>query len=173
MEFEEKQGLKIWWLYLITGITVFPTAALLLFYQDGLTFEELKNMYFAPLLAICSPFLIIFLTGQSKLTLTINSNGVSYRYFPFQPTLKNHQWISIEKAYIRKYDAFSEFGGYGMKNRLWFKIRDKAYLLNEANRGLQLEFKNGKKLLFSTNKIGEMESFLINLKTRYNIQAIQ
>ncbi|KIA96769.1 hypothetical protein OC25_02525 [Pedobacter kyungheensis] len=79
----------------------------------------------------------------------------------------------MEKAYIRKYDAFSEYGGYGVKTRLWFKFKDKAYILNDKNRGLQLEFKNGKKLLFSSNKIDEMEMFLINLKTRYKIQAIQ
>ena len=81
-------------------------------------------------------------------------------------------WTTIEKAYIRKYDAFSEYGGYGIKHRLWFKFGDKGYILNDKNKGLQLELKSGKKLLFSSNKIDEMELFLINLKKKYNIQAI-
>jgi len=173
MEFEEKHGLKIWWLYLVTAATIFPTAALLIFQNNGLSFAELKEMYFAPVLALLSPFLIIFLVQQHKLTLKITAKEVSFRYPPFHFTSSRFCWERIEKAYIRKYDAFSEYGGYGVKNRLWFKFKDKAYLLNDKNRGLQLEFKNGKKLLFSSNKIEDLEMFLINLKTRYNIQAIQ
>lgn len=173
MEFQEKQGLKIWWLYLITGVSIFPALAIMLFDKSGLNLEELKNMYFAPLLALFSPLLIIFLIEKSTLTLKIDQHGIAYRYFPFQFKYKSQRWANLEKAYIRKYDAFSEYGGYGVKSRLWFKINDKAYLLNDGNRGLQLEFKNGKKLLFSTNKMEEMELFLINVKTRYNIQAIQ
>lgn len=172
MEFEEKHGLKIWWLYLITGITIFPTVVILLFYKGGLGYETLKEMYFLPLLTTLSPFLIIFLIQQNQLTLKINSEGISYRYFPFNYKLKAQTWGNIDRAYIRDYNAFSEYGGYGIKNRLWFKFKDKAYLLNDGHRGLQLEFKNGKKLLFSTNKVEELESFLINIKTRYNIQAI-
>lgn len=173
MEFEEKHGLKIWWLYLVTAATIFPTGALLIFQNNGLSFAELKEMYFAPVLALLSPFLIIFLLQQHKLTLKITAEEVSFQYPPFHFTSSHFHWERIEKAYIRKYDAFSEYGGYGVKNRLWFKFKDKAYLLNDKNRGLQLEFKNGKKLLFSSNKIENLEMFLINLKTRYNIQAIQ
>jgi len=173
MEFEEKQGLKIWWLYLIMGAAIFPSIAVLIFNKKGPDFEELKRMYFAPILSIMSPFLIVYLIQRSKLTLNINKDGISYRYFPFNMKRNFSNWMDIEKAYIRKYDAFSEYGGYGVKNRLWFKLRDKAYILNDGNIGLQVEYKNGKKALFSTNKIEEMESFLINLKTRYNIQAIQ
>ena len=36
MEFEEKQGLKIWWLYLITSLSIFPTIVKLIFYKGGL-----------------------------------------------------------------------------------------------------------------------------------------
>lgn len=48
MEFEEKQGLKIWWLYLITGLTIFPTVAILIFYKNGPSMQDLKQMYFLP-----------------------------------------------------------------------------------------------------------------------------
>lgn len=173
MEFEEKQSLKLWWLYLVIGVTIFPTLALLIFQKNGPSLTELKRMYFAPLWAIFLPFVIVFLVQQSKLTLKINAEGLSYRYFPFHFKPSHFRWMSIEKAYIRKFDAFSEYGGYGVKIRLWFKFRDKAFILNDKNRGLQLEFKSGKKLLFSSNKIEDLEMFLINLKTRYNIQAIQ
>jgi len=173
MEFVEKQGLKIWWLYLITALTAIPTLAVLFFGKDGLSVAELRKVYFAPVWAALSPILIVFLIQQNKLTLKINAEGVAFRYFPFHIKPGRFHWMNIEKAYIRKYDAFSEYGGYGVKSRLWFKFRDKAYILNDKNRGLQLEFKNGRKLLFSSNRIDELEMFLMNLKTRYNIQAIQ
>ena len=172
MDFEEKQGLKIWWLYLITGLTIFPTVAILIFSQDGPNFNELKEMYFAPIFAILLPFLIIFIIQKNQLTLRINDEGISYRYFPFQYKQRNHLWDTIDQAHIRKFDAFSEYGGYGVKHRLWFNLKDKAYILNDKSKGLQIVFKNGKKLLFSSNKIDELEIFLINLKTRYKIQAI-
>ncbi|WP_431294957.1 hypothetical protein [Pedobacter sp. P26] len=91
MEFEEKHGLKIWWLYLVTAATIFPTAALLIFQHNGLSLAELKEMYFAPVFALVSPFLIIFLVQQHKLTLKITAEEVSFRYPPF--TL--HQVISV------------------------------------------------------------------------------
>jgi hypothetical protein len=173
MEFEEKQGLKIWWLYLITGVSISPGLAIIFLSKEGLSLEDLKGMYFAPILALLSPLMIIYLIEKSTLTLRMDQHGIAYRYFPLQFNYKRQSWENVEKAYLKTYDAFSEYGGYGVKSRLWFKVNDKAYLLNDGNRGLQFEFKNGKKLLFSTNKIEEMEAFLINMKTKFNIQAIQ
>ncbi|QPH40131.1 hypothetical protein [Pedobacter endophyticus] len=172
MEFEEKQALKIWWLYLVMGATTLPTIAIL-FSKYGPGLEGMKEMYFAPVFAALSPFLIVFLIQKSKLKLKLTEAGFSYRYFPFHIKTKVLDWAAIEKAYIRKYDAFSEYGGFGVGIRLWFKFSDRAYILNDKNKGLQLELKNGKKLLFSSNKIDEMELFLINLKIKYNIEAIR
>lgn len=172
MEFEEKQSLNIWWLYLVTAATLIPTLGILFFYKNGPSYQELKNMYFLPIGGALFPFLIIFIIQKNVLTLNINQENISFKYFPFHIKPSIFSWMQIEKAYIRKYDAFAEYGGYGTKNRLWFKFKDKAYLLNDNNKGLQLEFKNGRKLLFSSNKVDELELFLINLKIRYNIQAI-
>ena len=79
----------------------------------------------------------------------------------------------MERVYLNKFDALGDYGGWGVRYRLWFKFNDKAYILNDKERGLQIEFKNGKRLLFSSNKLEELELFLINFKSRYNIQAIQ
>ncbi|MGM9477975.1 hypothetical protein ACS5PU_16195 [Pedobacter sp. GSP4] len=173
MEFEEKQSLKLWWLYILVAIDAVMIASIVLFDKGGMSFNDLKAVYFAPLWAVILPFAIIYLIQKNVLTLQISQLGIAYRYFPFKRKLKSHKWEEIDKAYITNYDAFGDYGGFGVKNRLWFKFNDKAYLLNDKNKGIQLEFKNGKKLLFSSNRIDELEIFLINLKTRYNIQAIQ
>ncbi|MCX2574049.1 hypothetical protein [Pedobacter sandarakinus] len=173
MVFIEKQGLKIWWLYLIAATTIFPTVAIALFYNGGMGWNELTASYFAPIWAGLIPFALIYLLAQCKLTLKIDDDGVSYRYALVSWKLKYIPWREIDKAYIRKYDAFSEYGGYGVRYRLWFKLKDKAYLLNDHNMGLQLELKNDLKVLFSSNKIEELNVFLVNLKKEINIQAIQ
>ncbi|MCZ4223012.1 hypothetical protein [Pedobacter rhodius] len=173
MEFEEQQNLKLWWLYIILGVDAVMVLSIVLFDKGGMNLRDFKNVYFAPVWAIILPFLIIYFIQKNTLTTTINLQGISYRYFPFQVKPKLFGWENIKKVYINKYDALGDYGGWGVRYRLWFKFNDKAYILNDKDKGLQIEFKDGKKLLFSSNKLDEMELFLINLKTRYNIQAIQ
>ncbi|TCD12087.1 hypothetical protein EZ449_03430 [Pedobacter frigidisoli] len=172
MEFEEKQNLNLWWLYILVAVDAIMVGSIVLFDKGGMSTQDLKDVYFAPLLAVLLPFIIVFVIQKNTLTLRINEQGILYKYFPFKSKLNLLAWSSIQTVYITKFDAFGDFGGYGVKNRLWFKFKDKAYILNDKNKGLQIEFKDGKKLLFTSNKIEEMELFLINLKTRHNIQAI-
>jgi len=173
MEFEEKQTLKLWWLYILLAVDAVMVVSIILFDKGGMSFQDLKNVYFMPFWALLLPMLIIFLIQRNILTTKINLEGISYRYFPFHIKPKLFHWKDIDKVYINKYDALGDYGGWGVRYKLWFKFNDKAYVLNDKNKGLQIEFKNGKKLLFSSNKLDELELFLINLKTRYNIQAIQ
>jgi hypothetical protein len=173
MEFEEKQSLKLWWIYILLAINAVAITSIIIFDKGGMNFQDLRKMYFLPFLAIALPFVIIFLIQKNKLTLHITVDGINYKYFPFNSRNTIFHWINIDKVYINKYDALGDYGGWGIRYRLWFKFRDKAFLLNDKSRGLQIEFKNGKRLLFSSNKVDELELFLINLKTRYNIQAIQ
>lgn len=173
MKFEEKQSLKLWWLYILLAVNAITVISIIIFDKGGMNFQDLKKIYFLPFLAIVLPFAIIFIIQRNKLTLSITPEGIIYRYFPFSNRNSVFQWINIEKVYINKYDALGDYGGWGVRYRLWFKFNDKAFLLNDQSKGLQIEFKNGKRLLFSSNKIEELELFLINFKTRYNIQAIQ
>jgi len=173
MEFEEKQNLNLWWLYILLGLDAVIVLSIVLFDKGGMDFRALKQAYFAPLLAVLLPFLVIFVIQKNKLSLKITPEGIFYRYFPFQLKAKLLEWQNIERVYLNKFDALGDYGGWGVRYRLWFKFNDKAYILNDKEQGLQIEFKNGKRLLFSSNKLEELELFLINFKSRYNIQAIQ
>jgi hypothetical protein len=172
MEYQEKQHLKLWWLYILLGIDAIVVSSIVFLDKGGMTFEQLKSIYFAPILAILLPFAIVYFVTKNKLTLIINTQGVTYHYWPFARN-KFVAWSDINLVYLRKYDAFSEYGGWGMRYRLWFKFNDKAYILNDNNIGLQLELKNKKKLLFSTMKAEELELFLVNLKRQFHIGAIE
>jgi len=173
MEFEEKQNLKLWWLYILLIVDAAIVLSIVLFDKGGMSFKDLKATYFAPVWAVLLPFLVIYFVQKNVLTTKFTPEGISHSYFPFQIKPKLIPWRDIEKVYIDKYDALGDYGGWGVRYRLWFKFNDKAYILNDRDKGLKIEFKNGRKLLFSSNKLNALEMFLINLKTRYHIQAIQ
>lgn len=172
MEFKETQQLKLWWLYILLGLETIVVGSILFLDKGGITFIELKDSYFAPVLALLLPYVIVYLITKNSLTLKVDQFGITYRYWPFtkQRTL---YWINMNKIYLRKYNALGEYGGWGVKHRLWFKFNDKAYIFNDHSIGLQLELINHKKLLFSTAKPEELNLFLINLKRTYSIGVIE
>ena len=172
MEFQEVQKLKLWWLYLLLGIETIIVSSVLFLDKGGITLRELKESYFAPIWALALPYVIIYFVTKNSLTLLIDQFGVTYRYWPFTKR-REISWTGINKMYLRKYDALGEYGGWGVKHRLWFKFNDKAYIFNDNTTGLQLELSNNKKILFSTTRPDELALFLINLKRQYHIGAIE
>lgn len=172
MEFEEKQKLELWWLYILLGIETLVVGSILFLDKGGMSFEKLKEIYFAPIFGLLLPYLVVYLVTKNSLTLKIDQFGITYRYWPFTKQ-RSISWTQIDKMYLRKYDALGEYGGWGVKHRLWFKFNDKAYIFNDNNTGLQLELSNQKKILFSTKKPDELNLFLINLKRTNNIGAIE
>jgi hypothetical protein len=173
MEFEEKQHLNLWWLHILAGVEATMVLCILFLDKNGMTLQELKDIYFLPVFAAFLPFIIIAFIQKSTLTLKLDLNGISYRYAPFARKTTTISWVQINKMYIRKYDALGEYGGWGKRYRLWFKLKDKAFIFNNENKGLQMELNHDKKLLFSTEKSDELSLFLINLKRTYNIGAIE
>lgn len=173
MQFEEKQRLNLWWLYVLIGIETIVIACVMFIGKNALTNKELQESHYMPLLASALPLLVMLLIHNLKFKYSISENGINYQSIFFWSKTIHLNWNSINRAYIRQYDALSEYGGWGIKRKLWFKLRDKAYIFNNSNKGLQLELNNNKKLLFSITNPNELEIFLINLKTKYQIQAIE
>jgi hypothetical protein len=69
-----------------------------------------------------------------------------------------YNWEEIKSANIRTYKPLMEYGGWGIRG-----FGNNRALNISGNKGLQLEFKNGKKLLIGTEKSTEMESILEEL----------
>ncbi len=172
MEFQEKQKLELWWLYILIGIETIVIGSIIFLDKGGMNFQQLKEMYFMPIWAMLIPYIVVYFVTNNALTVKINAFGLTYRYWPFTKQ-RTISWTQIDKMYLRKYDALGEYGGWGVKTRLWFKLKDKAYIFNDNNVGLQLELPDEKKILFSTKKPDELNLFLINLKRTNNIGAIE
>jgi len=100
--------------------------------------------------------LFIFL----KLKTRIDEIGIHYQFYPFQFNYKTIPWNLISKCYVRKYDAISEYGGWGMKFS-FFKKRGRCYT-TKGNVGVQLELKNEKKILIGTQLKEELQKTLEN-----------
>lgn len=165
--FKEKQKFTQWWFWvLIIGITGLFLYGL---YQQiilKIPFGDKPISDLGLIMISIIPILIIILFLVSTLETEINELGVSYRFFPFHFNKKTIAWESIEKAYIRKYNPITEYGGWGFRLGLFGKGR--AFNMS-GNIGLQLELKNGNRLLIGTLKSEEIEQLLQKIKSK-NIQ---
>lgn len=103
-------------------------------------------------ITICVLVFISLLLSM-RLETKMDVNDITVRFFPFLK--KSYRWIELSKVYVRKYQPLGEFGGWGMrglgKNRAW-NI--------SGNMGIQLEFKDGRKMLSGTKKPEEARIIL-------------
>ena len=74
----------------------------------------------------------------------IDEKGIHYRFFPFHRKEKIILWTEIQIAQVRKYDAISEYGGWGLKGGFGKKYG--TAINTKGNIGIQLVLTNSKKL---------------------------
>lgn len=163
--FKEQQRFNQLWLILLMLISLLVPIALIIGTYiknpDQFTALEFTLIIVTTLLAPC----IIFIF---KLTTRIDEEGIQYKFFPFHLKFKHIKWNEIDKAYIRKYDALTEYGGWGIKGGKFLK-KDKGTAVNvSGDIGIQLELKSGKKLLIGTQLKNESEMVLQTYQTKLN-----
>lgn len=157
--FTEAQRFTQWWLSVIL-IAVFAVV-LVTSYNS---YQEIAKDSNAALGLIASNIitaLVIFSIYGLKLKTKINEQGIFYGFWPFHLKMKNIAWIQIEKIYVREYNPILEYGGWGYK--FSFNKHGKAYT-TKGNIGIQIEFKDGKKMLLGTQKKVEVESIINTYK---------
>ena len=121
--------------------------------SQGSIIEKFENISGLIIIA-----LIAYLFLKIKLITRIDEKGIHYQFFPFHLSKKIISWNNISKSHIRKYDAFFEYGGWGMKYNFGEK-KGKAFT-TKGNIGLQIELNNGKKILIGTQKKEELQRIL-------------
>ncbi|WP_293301919.1 hypothetical protein [Pedobacter sp. UBA4863] len=172
MEYKEIQKLNLWWLYILFGIQAIIILSITFLGDTGVSLEELKEIYYLPIVGVVLIFALAYFINQNYLSLFVNKDGITYKYWPFTRT-KSIRWDEIDSAYLRKYDALGEYGGWGFRYRLWFKWSDKAFIFDGDSIGLQIVLKNNKKLLFSTTKPENFRQFLTVLKKGHHLLMIK
>lgn len=156
--FIEEQRFNQWWLIVVLVIPFFAMLVPFLFQKEEINNDkETINSIFTILIILITAIGLIL---SIKLKTRIDEYGIKFRFFPFHFSNKSINWNEIKKVYVRKYNPILEYGGWGLKGgRLWNKSKGVAYNV-KGDIGIQLELKNGKKILIGTQKGSDVERIL-------------
>jgi hypothetical protein len=143
---EYQRFTQTWLLVLLIISTVVPLLIIVNEYiEDKTSFTLLEFVFTISLLLLAPAILFLF-----KLSTRIDEQGIHYKFFPVHLTFKTIEWKTISKAYVRTYDAITEYGGWGLKGGFFWK-KSKGEAINvSGDIGIQLELKDGKKILIGT-----------------------
>jgi len=157
--FIENQRFNQWWLYLILAIPVISLIIpFILKTEETLSRNNILEIVI-PFLFLTIIYAFIF---SIQLKTRIDEKGVYYQFFPFNRKLKLILWEEIEKCYCRTYKPLLEYGGWGYR----MTIRKGKALNIKGNIGIQIIFKNGKKLLLGTQKQNEAKMVIETYKDK-------
>jgi len=154
--FSETQKFKQWWIWLL--LLGLNGTILYGIYQQLFLDQQFGNKPMSDVSLIVTGIFISLLTIVFllfKLETHIKEDGIYVRFFPIHISFRFYTWESISKLEVREYKPISEFGGWGLRGF------GKNRALNiSGNIGLQIEFKDGKKLLIGTTKSDELSDVI-------------
>ncbi len=156
--FREKQRFNQWWMQLLNLSLI--GGLLFMLYQwyiaevpvDKVAEDDYAGQVFVALLVLATIVLFYILHLKTE----IDDRGIHYRFFPIQLKLKSAHWHDIKTCEVRTYHPMKEYGGWGYK----FAKGNEIALSARGNKGIQIEFKNGKKLLIGTQRPEDAERII-------------
>ena len=163
--FKEEQRFTQTWLKVLLAISIIvPIIVVTKEYLEENS-KVTTNEFVLTLLGITVSIAFIFFF---KLKTRIDEKGIHYQFSPFHLKMKLIKWEVIKKVQVRTYDPISEYGGWGLKGgSFWNKEKGKCVNIS-GDIGIQVEFKNGKKLLIGTQKKEKAKHVLKTYKNRIN-----
>lgn len=156
--FTENQRFKQWWLWVvllaIDAMFIFGFIKQIVL---GKQFGDKPMSNFGLALTGGVMILATMFFISLRLDTQIRRDGIYVRFFPVRLSFKRYSWENVFRSYVRQYNAIAEYGGWGY--RMGFLGKGRALNVS-GSQGLQLEFKDHKKLLIGTNKPEELEKVL-------------
>ena len=158
--FSETQRFRIKWalaaIIAINGLFAYGIIQQVIF---GKPFGTKPAPDFVLILGLLFFLLLLFFVFSIRFKTVYNTDGVAYRFYPFQLKEQFIYWHELSDAYMREYNSFYEYGGWGI--RYASSKYGKALNTSEScNSGLQLRFKDGKLLLIGTKNPGAIQKIL-------------
>ena len=144
--YSENQVFSKWIWLTIVGVINLPF--IIMNINHDLPFKVIIGSLFP---SLCGSALFLLCNLKTEL----DTDGFRYKYFPFHLNWHLIRKEDIAKIYIRKYAPIREFGGWGIRGV--FPV--KAYN-TKGNMGIQFELKDGRKVLFGTQKSEEWEKII-------------
>lgn len=152
--FEEKQKFPNWLTILMAGIILLTIVIVLITGLTGAA-EKRNDMWIGLAIAIATEILVIFLFLNVRLDKVVTSNGLYFRWIPWQRKFRMIEKESIKSFEVRKSPPLNYgihwFPGYGWVHNA------------SAGEGIQLYLWNGKKIFFSTFDISFFRKALENI----------
>lgn len=161
--FKEEQRFTQTWLIALVIVSMMVPLGIIIgtYINKPDSFSTSEFILIIGIIALASGIIFIF-----KLSSKIDEQGIHYKFFPFHRKYRIIPWYDIHSAYVRTYDAITEYGGWGLKGgALWNKSKGIAINVS-GNIGIQLELKNGKKILIGTQKQNEAMAVLETYKEK-------
>ena len=156
--FTERQRFKQWWLWLIllgiNGLFLFGVFKQVIGEQQ-FGDKPMSNAGLSITTGLTIALTLLFI--NFRLDTTIKRDGIYVRFFPFHLKFKYYSWDNLTKSYVRQYSPLTEYGGWGLRLGLFGK--GTAFNVS-GDKGLQLQFRDNKKLLIGTNKADKLTETL-------------
>ncbi len=153
--FEESQKFNQWWMILFF---IFFNFFVFLSIFDFFNNDFYNENNITAIIFIGFILLVDFLIFSIQLNTKVFKEYILLNFFPFIRNKKIY-FSEIESFEIRKYNPIREYGGWGYRIGIFGK--GIAYNI-KGNMGLQLIYKNKKKLLIGTQKPEELKQVLSN-----------
>lgn len=162
-DFKEVQRFRIWWAWVaIIALNLLFIYAIVQQVIIGKAFGSKPSPDYVLIIVELFLLLFLFFLNSIKLKTQITDTGIYYRFYPFQFKETIIEWHELRDAYIRKYNSFHEYGGWGIRTGTG-KTGNAINTSASSNKGLQLEFYNGKLLLIGTRRPGEIKLMIDTL----------
>ena len=151
--YREVQRFRQIWLWLVvlsvTGLMWYAFTAQIIFKRSFGTnpMPDLLLVVFWLIFGIGLPWAIC----SCKLITEVRVDGLYLQFFPFHLSFRKSPVDSLKRYQVRTYRPLPEYGGWGIR----YGPKGKAYNVS-GNRGVQLEFADGKKLLIGSQRPDEL-----------------
>lgn len=151
--FTERQRFNQWWVWLIL---ISINAGFLTIIATQLLND---NLNYGILFGGGINFLMTAAFFLFRLDTEIRQDGVYVRFIPFHFSFRKFAWDSMAEIYVRQYSPIGEFGGWGLR----YGLRSGKVYNVSGNKGIQIVFDNGSRLLIGTSKPEDVERILAGL----------
>ena len=154
--FHEEQSFALWLRLLValSMIWIVPVSIVQLIKDSSKQGSpEILPIILLIVAGIFVPIAIGLLFWLLKLETEVRPDGLYVRYFPFHIHFKRFTVDDLSEYYARKYRPIREYGGWGIRCSFG---KGKAYNVS-GNKGVQLVFRSGKRLLIGSQRADELE----------------
>ena len=160
---EQRFGFWLRWLVALSVALVVPFSIFsLIEFSSKQGSPDMLTILTLIISTICAPVAVAVLFGMVKFETEVRPDGLYVRYFPFHVHFKRFTAKDLSEYYARQYRPILEYGGWGIR---WCLMKGKAYNVS-GNKGVQLVFKNGKRLLIGSQWADELEKAILSIMER-------